>query len=155
MPQGGKNNAPHKGKKTPQGGKNNAPHKGKNMPKGGKVVHKGKKMPQWLDIDKVKFNAIAFIWKSLNKDVEVKWRPLGDDIDFEYDESDVIDLEKCLRIITRCLPEGCEIKVPICGGQYYAVFKSMDGKLTVKQVNAAKGQEWRVRHMERSAVHVG
>ncbi len=137
----------------PQGGK--VAHKGEKMPQGGKVAQ-GE--PQWQDIDKVKFDQIY--WIGCGKDVNIQWRPSGDDIDFEYDESDVKNLEKCLASMGRLadgseLPDGSEMKIPISGGRYWAIFGLLDGKLSVRQVNAAEGQDWKKRHMERSAVHVG
>tara|TARA_X000000950_G_C13909914_1_gene658570 strand:+ start:3860 stop:4348 length:489 start_codon:yes stop_codon:yes gene_type:complete len=162
MPQGGKNNAPHKGKKTPQGGK--VAHKGKVVhknnatPQGGKVAHKGKvglREPQWKDMDKVTVDQIDYIDMYDCMDVAVIWRPSGcDNRDFVYDESDVEKLETALKRVM-ALPHGSEsyIKIPICGGRYWASFRLIDGKLSARQVNSANRRL--TRHMERSAVHVG
>ena len=59
----------------------------------------------------IPFNEIEYI--GCGKDVEVNWKPSGDDINFVYTETDVKNLEKALQYVMT-LPDGTAVMVPVC-----------------------------------------
>ena len=112
---------------------------------------------EWKRLTNVPFNEIEYI--GCGKDVLYYWKPSGDDIKFVYTETDVMNLETALQFV-RTLPDGTNVTVPVCEetakvDYLVKIQKLPDNCISATQYCATKGQEWRQRPMERSAVTRG